>query len=209
MKTPIEVLIVDNEPYVWEALTAYITTAADMVVVGTCIDGVEAVDAVRANPPDVVLMDLQMPRMNGFDATKAIIAIAPATKVIALTTYYSHDEVPRFLRDGGSGFLIKSARSEDVLIGIRSVHGGVAVLSPAPAKILSEKASLAMRPTLTSREEVTLEALTGGLTNTAISRRLYSSLSIVKTDVASLKHKFGATTRADLIAKAKRLGPLE
>lgn len=208
MDAPITVLVVDDEPFVREGLAEYIASADDLLLAGTCSNGLEAVEAVRANPPDVVLMDLRMPELDGFEATRAISELAPETKVIALTTFADEGDAPNFLECGGAGFLIKSARAPFVINAIRSVHNGVAVLSPETARQLSSRANQARRPALSPREQQVLAALDEGLTNNAIARRLFASASTVKADVASLMQKLGATSRTEIVTKASRLGLL-
>lgn len=209
MDAAITVLVVDDEVYAREALAEYIESAPDLVLAGTCCNGIEAVDAVKANPPDVVLMDLRMPEMDGFEATRAIREFAPDTKVIALTTLGDVDDAPTFLQYGGAGFLIKSSRAAFIINAVRSAHSDIAVFSPDTARQISSQATQVQRPVLTAREEGVVAALAEGLTNDLIGRRLFASPSTVKSDVANLMRKFDAASRTEIVEKATQLGLLE
>lgn len=205
----ISVLVVDDEILVRGALATYIASAEDLRLVGVCGNGAEAVAAVRENPPDVVLMDLRMPELDGFEATRAIREISPTTKVIALTGFADDSDVPAFLQSGGAGFLLKSARASFVISAIRSAHDDIAVFSPDTARQLSTRAQLAERPVLNDRENRVLTALANGLTNAAIARKLYTSPSTAKSIIAGLMRKFGVSNRAGIVQQATRLGLLE
>jgi DNA-binding NarL/FixJ family response regulator len=212
----ISVLIVDDQALVRAGFEVLIDTADDLSVVGTAANGAEAVELAAATRPDVVLMDVRMPVMDGLQATAAILGgPPPVPKVLMLTTFDLDEYVFGALRAGASGFLLKDTPPADLLAGIRVVAGGDALLSPGITRHLIEE--FVRRPApgrsappgldaLTGREVEVLELVARGLSNAEIARRLYVSPATAKTHVARLLMKLDARDRAQLIIVAYESG---
>lgn len=206
---PVTVLIVDDDPLVRETLVHYLAASPDVVLAGMCADGQESVAAVEQLQPDVVLMDLVMPVMDGHAAIRAIHRVAPRTRVLALTTLDDDRTAARVLDEGAAGYILKGTRQAAVIGAILAAHGGVTVLPGATrAALLAERhdgASVVLEP----REREILLRIRNGLTNPEIARELFVSHSTIKADVARLLRKLGATKRAQAVARAHQLGVLE
>jgi DNA-binding NarL/FixJ family response regulator len=211
----ISVLVVDDQALVRAGFEVLIDSADDLTVVGTAADGAEAVTLAAATRPDVILMDVRMPVMDGLEATSRILAADPDTKVLMLTTFDLDEYVFGALRAGASGFLLKDTPPADLLAGIRVVAGGDALLSPSITRHLIEefvRRPSAGRPAppsldaLTGREVEVLELVAGGLSNAEIAQRLHVSPATAKTHVARLLMKLDARDRAQLIVVAYESG---
>ena len=206
--SPIRVLVVDDDPLAREALREYIAAAGDLELVGTCADGAEAVAAVSADPPDVVLMDVRMPVLDGPAATRELVRLAPTVRVLALTTLDDDDAIARIFEAGGCGFLLKHTRPAALADAIRAAHSGVAVLPPDTMRRWTDARSRPAAPELTDRERAVLVGLGQGLTNRQIAQALFASASTIKIQVASLMRKLDAPTRTRVVARAHELGLL-
>ncbi len=211
----ITVLIVDDQALVRAGFEVLIESADDLSVVGTAADGAEAVALAASARPDVILMDVRMPVMDGLEATARILAADARTKVLMLTTFDLDEYVFGALRAGASGFLLKDTPPADLLAGIRVVAGGDALLSPSITRHLIEE--FVRRPApghavpksldaLTAREVEVLELVAGGLSNAEIAQRLHVSPATAKTHVARLLMKLNARDRAQLIVVAYESG---
>jgi DNA-binding NarL/FixJ family response regulator len=211
----IDVLIVDDQALVRAGFEVLVDSAEDLAVVGTAADGAEAVELAARTRPDVILMDIRMPVMDGLDATARILAADHATKVLMLTTFDLDEYVFGALRAGASGFLLKDTPPADLLDGIRVVAGGEALLSPSITRQLIEE--FVRRPPtgrvaapaldgLTGREVEVLTLVARGLSNAEIGQRLYVSPATAKTHVARLLMKLHARDRAQLIIVAYESG---
>jgi DNA-binding NarL/FixJ family response regulator len=208
----IRVVVVDDQALVRSGFRVLVDVAPDMEVVGEAADGAEAVALVAAHSPDVVLMDIRMPVLDGIEATRAITAANPATKVLILTTFDLDEYVYAALRAGASGFLLKDTRPEDLLAGIRTIAAGEAMLAPSVTSRLI--AEFANRPDdvpsvtpvdlaeLTEREREVLIEVGRGLSNAAIGARLHISPATAKTHVSRLLMKLDAHDRAQLVVVA-------
>ncbi|MDQ6617763.1 MAG: response regulator transcription factor [Actinomycetota bacterium] len=213
---PIAVLIVDDQALLRGGFKVLIDSIADMVVVGEAADGADAVEQSRTRRPDVVLMDVRMPRMDGIEATRRITtdpALA-GTRVLILTTF-DHDEyVYEALRAGASGFVLKDTSPEELLAGIRVVAAGDALLSPSVTRrLLHEFAQrVAPRPQshdldlLTEREMEVLSEVARGRSNAEIAESLHMSLATAKTHVSRILTKLNARDRAQLVVIAYETG---
>ena len=192
---------------------------ADIEVVGEAADGAEAVRLTGVLRPDVVLMDVRMPGMDGIEATRKITAVSPPTRVIILTTFDVDEYAFDGLRAGASGFLLKNARPDELLAGIRSVATGDAVLAPSTTRrvldafagdFVSRPASGAADPDalggLTARELDVFTELAAGSTNKEIARRLYLSETTVKTHVTRILAKLGLRDRTQAVIFAYERG---
>ena len=189
-----------------------VQSQSDMQVVGEAADGQEAVDLVRRERPEVVLMDIRMPKVDGIAATREIVGV---TRVVILTTFELDEYVFDALAAGASGFLLKAARPEDLVHAIRVVAAGEALLAPSVTKRLIEEFAKRPEPalrkpkqldSLTEREREVLQELAGGFTNAEIAQRLHVSETTVKTHVAHLLDKLGLRDRVQAVILAYEAG---
>jgi DNA-binding NarL/FixJ family response regulator len=211
------VLIADDQALVRAGFAILVGTADDLQVVGQAADGAEAVELARRTAPDVILMDIRMPVMDGLQATEEILRDpSGSARVLILTTFDLDEYVFRALRAGASGFLLKDTPPTDLLAGIRVVAGGDALLSPSVTRHLIEEyvhrgapepaAAPPSLAALTERETEVLALVARGLSNAEIARKLYVSPATAKTHVARLLMKLGARDRAQLIIVAYETG---
>jgi two-component system NarL family response regulator len=199
----IRLLIVDDHALVRRGLAAIINMEEDTEVIGEAADGKEAIQMWREIRPDVVLMDLRMPNMDGVAAIRGIRAEDPDAGIIVLTTYDHDEDIYAGLRAGAKAYLLKDAQPEELFRCIRAVHAGDAYLQPKLAVKLAQRAQ---EEHLTEREEQILKLLAEGLSNRAIGQALHISESTVKSHLKSLFVKLDATSRAEAIALAARRG---
>ncbi|MCW2937348.1 MAG: two component transcriptional regulator, LuxR family [Actinomycetia bacterium] len=206
------VLVVDDQTVVRDGLILLLGLLPGMEVVGAAADGAQALELVAAHLPDVVLMDLRMPRMDGVEATRRIRASHPSVQVVVLTTYADDDSVFSALKAGARGFLTKDAGAEEIARAISAVRDGEAQLDPSVQRRLVE-ALAASRPVrrttdlpdgLTRREAEVLKLIAAGRTNAEIARELYVAESTVKTHVNNLFAKAGLRDRAQAVTYAYR-----
>ncbi|MEV7614819.1 response regulator transcription factor [Streptomyces sp. NPDC089799] len=213
----IRVLIVDDQMMVREGFSVLLNAMPDIEVVGEAVDGREAVAQVAALRPDVVLMDIRMPVLNGLEATREIVAADADAKVLVLTTFDLDEYVYQALRAGASGFLLKDASARQLADGVRVVAAGEALLAPSVTKrLISEFSKLSdtgrpvERPTvgeLTERETEVLVLIAHGLSNAEIADRLVIAESTIKTHVSRILVKLGLRdrTQAAVFAYEARL----
>ena len=215
----IRILIVDDDPLVRSGIRYILESDADLQVVGEAGDGDEVVPEVQAHVPDVVLMDLRMPRMDGIAATRAVRALPRPPHVIALTTWDVDDAVLRSLDAGADGFLLKSASPKEIIGAVRSVAEGDAVLSPRSTRQLLDhvsqldggeevKKALSDVATLSGRERDVAVAVGRGLSNAEIATQLFVSEATVKTHLSAAQTKLGARNRVDVAVIVERAGLL-
>ncbi|WP_035853357.1 response regulator [Cryptosporangium arvum] len=204
----IRVLLVDDERLVCAHLRTLLSAADDLEVVGEAYDGAEAIEAVVRFRPDVVLMDLRMPDVDGITATARVTALPSPPKVVALTTFDVDDYVLRALQAGAVGFLLKSTAPEDLVALVRVAARGATVLSPEARRHLIEAGADRERArqrvaALTAREREVLAGLGAGLSNQQIARRLHLSEATVKGYVSRLLLELGCDnrTQAGLLAR--------
>ncbi len=211
------VLLVDDDPLVRAGLAMILSSGADLEVVGEAGDGAQAVEAVRAHRPDVVLMDIRMPQVDGLAATEAVTALSPAPKVIVLTTFDLDDYVFRALRAGASGFLLKDTPPRDLVHAVEVVAAGDAMLSPAVTRRLighfsvggadsRRREAVARLDVLTAREREVLVAVGQGMSNADIGRTLYMSEATVKAHVSRLLTKLDLSNRVQVAILAHDAG---
>jgi len=207
--TPIRVLIVDDDALVRAGLSMILGATEDVRVVAEVADGTEVLPAVDAYAPDVVLMDIRMPRMDGLAATEALCARERAPQIIVLTTFDADDHVLRALRSGASGFLLKDTPPEEIVQAIRLVAAGEAMLSPAVTRRLighvAESGTTgrraharAMLDRLTDREREVALAIGRGASNAEISAELHMSVATVKAHVTRLLAKLEVSNRVQI-----------
>jgi DNA-binding NarL/FixJ family response regulator len=213
----IRVVVADDQTLVRAGFRLLVDSAADLEVVGDAVDGAQALELARRERPDVVLMDIRMPRMDGLEATRHITADAAlaGVRVLMLTTFDLDEYVYQALRDGASGFLLKDTPPADLLAAIRVVAAGDALLAPGITRRLI--AEFARRPdpsraappalsSLTDREREVLILVAHGLSNAELAERLVVSPATSKTYVSRLLAKLGARDRAQLVAIAYESG---
>jgi DNA-binding NarL/FixJ family response regulator len=203
----IRVALVDDQTLIRAGLAMIVEASVDMTVVGQAGDGADALVMLARVTADVVLMDVQMPRMDGVEATRRLVADAGSPRVIVLTTFDLDEYAYAALRAGASGFLLKDARAEDVLAAIRTVHAGDAVIAPSTTRrMLDHLAARGPRSgddpalaTLTPREREVLVEIAQGFTNPEIARRLYLSEATVKTHVGRILAKLRLRDRVHAV----------
>jgi len=196
-------VVADDHPVVREGLAAIIRRQADMVVVGEAANGKEALDLCLADAPDLVLMDLRMPVMDGVAATEAILRRSPRTRVLVLSTYDGEEEIYQALRVGAKGYLLKDVFREDLLEAIRDVHAGRRRISPPVAARLAERVGA---PELTLREKDVLALIVKGRSNKEIGTALAITEGTVKGHVNSILGKLGVGGRTEAAIAAVQRG---
>ena len=205
-RTPIRILTVDDHPLLREGIAAVLAGEADMVVVAEAGNGREAVEQFLAHRPDVTLMDLQMPVMNGTEAILAIRKDYPEARIIVLTTYSGDAQAVRALKAGASGYLLKSMVRKELAETIRSVHGGK---KRVPPEIAVEMAEHHSDDSLTAREIEVLREVAAGSANKIVALRLAVSEETVKAHMRSILSKLGANDRTHAVTIALRRGIIE
>ncbi|MER6016196.1 response regulator transcription factor [Streptomyces bluensis] len=216
----IRVLIADDEPMIRAGVCAVLATDPDIEVVAEAVDGHEAVELVRRHRPEVAVLDIRMPGINGIDAAAEIRSTVPTTSVIILTTFGEDDYILQALGGGAAGFLIKSGEPEELIAGVRAVAEGAAYLSPkVAARVVAHLAATGAgtragrRSTardrvaaLTAREREVLAFLGSGLSNGQIARRLHVVEGTVKAHVSSILARLGVDNRAAAAVVAHEAG---
>jgi DNA-binding NarL/FixJ family response regulator len=214
----ISVVLADDQALVRAGFRALLDAESDIQVVGEAADGLQAVNLVRATRPDVVLMDIRMPGVDGLEATKRIAAdpVCAATRVVILTTFELDEYVFEALRTGASGFLVKDTEPVELLRGVRAVAAGDGLLSPSVTRrVIGEfaGAGAGRRPEppreldqLTDREREVMALVAEGLSNDEIAGRLVISPATAKTHVSRTMIKLGARDRAQLVVYAYEAG---
>nr|WP_116504332.1 response regulator transcription factor [Micromonospora sp. B006] len=213
MSAPVRVLIVDDDPLVRGALSMILGGVPDLAVVGEATDGAEVPEAVAAHAPDVVLMDIRMPRVDGLAATEALRATADPPEVLVLTTFDADEQVLRALRAGASGFLLKDTPPAEIVAAVRRVAAGEATLSPAVTRKLiahvtgsapvpgpdpKRERAVRLLDGLSEREREVAVLLGRGRTNAEISAELFMSVATVKAYVSRLLTKLDLNNRVQV-----------
>ena len=203
----ISVLLVDDHPVVRAGVRAMLEGEADIQVIGEASSGAEAVAVTRATLPDVVLMDLRMPAMDGVTATRAVLQVSPGTRVVVLTTYEADSDILRAIEVGAAGYLLKDMPRLDLVTAVRTAARGETVLAPSVAVRLFERAR---RPqdALSPRETEVLRLVGRGLSNAEVSRELHIAEATVKTHLLRTFAKLDVSDRTAAVTTAMRLGLL-
>jgi DNA-binding NarL/FixJ family response regulator len=214
----IRILLVDDQPLLRQGFRLVLSAQEDMEVVGEAGDGEQAVARTRALQPDIVLMDVRMPGVDGIAATRRIVAEAPAAKVIILTTYGIDEYAFSALHAGASGFLLKDVQPADLLGGIRAVASGDAVIAPSVTRLLLDTFAHQLAPpsaagtavdaldALTEREREVFLLIASGLSNAEIATELVLSEATAKTHVSRILSKLGLRDRVHAVILAYESG---
>ena len=209
----IDIVLVDDEALVRAGLAALLGAEDDLRVVGEADDGSRVLDLVRRTRPDIVVMDVRMPRVDGIQATRTLLSsLAAPPKVVVLTTFENDDHVYAALRAGACGFLLKRTRPEEIVAAIRLVHAGDALLFPAAIRGLAARQPAAdpraakAVGTLTEREANTLVLMARGRSNAEIADELVIGVETVKTHVSNVLSKLGARDRTQAVIAAYDAG---
>jgi DNA-binding NarL/FixJ family response regulator len=209
----VRVLLVEDQAMVRTGLRMVIDSQPDLTVVGEAADGVSGVHQAQALRPDIVLMDVRMPVLDGIEATARIVGLRHAPRVVVLTTYDVDESALAAIRAGASGFLLKDAPAEDMLAALRAVHAGDAVLAPSTTRRLLDQLAPALDPAavdavaaLTVREREVLVAMARGWSNAEIAQRLCVADGTVKTHVSQILAKLGVRDRVRAVVTAYEAG---
>jgi len=207
----LRILLADDHPLFRDGLKALLSSVADAEVVGEAATGSEVVETALELQPEVVLMDLHMPGLNGIEATRRIVGSSPHVGVLVLTMVEDDDAVFAAMRAGARGYLVKGSSQAEILSAIRAVGAGEAVFGPAIARRLIEyfaSASVSPQafPELTQREREVLELIARGEGNAAIARELTISQKTVRNHVSNIFNKLHVVDRAQAIVKAREAG---
>lgn len=215
----IRVLLADDETMMRAGARAILSADPQIEIVAEAANGREAVELVRRHRPDVALLDIQMPQLNGLDATSAILRSNPGTSVIIFTTFSNDDYISRALSEGASGFLLKSGDPRDLIAGVHAVADGAAYLSPeaahhvirglSPSRMSRVSAARERIDRLSTREQEVLTLLGAGLSNAQIARRLHLVEGTIKTHVSSILARLAVSNRVQAAIIAYEAGLIE
>ncbi len=211
MNTPIRILVADDHPIVRDGLIAILNTQPDFEVIGEAATGPQTVERVTALQPDVVLLDLEMPEIDGVEALRRLRETCPDVRVIVFTAFDTDERILGAVRAGARGYLLKGAPREEIFQAIRVVHAGNSLLQPIVAskllrRVSQESPALPGPETLTPRELDVLRLLARGLENKEIAAELVISERTVKFHVSSIQGKLGAGNRTEAVVIAARQG---
>lgn len=201
-------VVADDHPIVRQGVVALLQDEPDIEVVADVADGRAALSAVLAEDPDVVLMDLRMPGMDGVEATKAIRERRPGVAVLVVTTYDTDEAIVRAVEAGAAGYMLKDSPTADLVDAVRRAAAGETVLSPPITRRLVERSHNVSPDALTSREIEVLREVANGNTNAVIAKRLHISEATVKTHLIHIYDKLAVSDRAAAVARAYERGVL-
>ena len=213
MSDPVRLLIADDHPVYRDGLRLLLGDREGIEVVGTATGGAQAVELAAATDPDVVIMDLRMPDLNGIEATRRIVGTSPHVGVLVLTMYEDDESVFAAMRAGARGYLLKGADEEEILHAVRAVARGEAIFGAALAARIAAyfaapppSPAPELFPALTAREREVLTLVAQGMSNPAIATRLFLSHKTVRNHVSNIFAKLQVADRAEAIIRARRVG---
>jgi NarL family two-component system response regulator LiaR len=204
MSQTIRVMLVDDHNVVRSGLATFLRAYEDLQLVGEAKNGLEAVNLCREKKPDVILMDLMMPEMDGIAATRAILQDCPEIKIIAMTSFEEEELVQGVLAAGAISYLLKNVTSDELAKAIRDAVSGRSTLSPEAAKVLVQATRSPKQPwlELTEREMEVLNLVVQGHSNRQIAEAMFISVATVKAHISNILSKLGVSSRAEAIAYA-------
>lgn len=212
MTRAVRVLVADDEALVRHALRAFIDADDRVLLVGEVADGSGVVDACKVAAPDVILIDIKMPEINGVEATRRVLQWNPYCRVLALTTFTTEWRALEMLRAGACGYLIKNSTPEQIIDAVVAAHAGDRVVSPevqtkfVRAEIESGDRRPWAGPTLSERERQIIELIAKGLSNTEIAEGLHYAEGTVKSDIRRINRSWGVQNRLQIVLRATELG---
>lgn len=214
MESKIRILIADDHPLLREALRRVFSDQQDMEVVGEAGDGEEVVNLTSQLKPDIVVMDIMMPKFDGVEASRQIKKITPNVAILILTAYDDDNYVLGLLESGAAGYLLKSARGQDLVEAIRSIQAGESVLHPHIIEKLLKRALIkspeiaepGASELLSERETEILKLVTTGMSNKQIAEKLYLSLRTIKAHMSNIFIKMNVASRSEALIQALKLG---
>jgi DNA-binding NarL/FixJ family response regulator len=213
MTPPLRILLADDHPVFRKGLRALLTSLPEATVVGEAADGEQAIQLATQHEPDVVVMDINMPGVNGVEATRRIIAARPDTGVLVLTMFDDDDSVFAAMRAGARGYLVKGADTTDVVRAITAIGNGEAIFGPSVARrivaFLTRPLSAHdehLFPELSTREREVLDLIAAGVGNTDIAKQLFLSPKTIRNHVSSIFTKLQVADRAQAIVRARAAG---
>jgi DNA-binding NarL/FixJ family response regulator len=213
MSEPIRIFVADDHPVVRDGLVAILGTQPDFAVIGEAANGAETVERAAALRPDVILLDLAMPGMDGVEALRLLRASWPGARVIVFTAFDTDERILAAVRAGAQGYLLKGVPREELFHAVRVVHAGGSLLQPVVASKLlrqvSREPAASEREPLTPRELEVLRLLAQGLLNKEIARRLSITERTVKFHVSAILAKLGAGNRTEAVALAAQQGLID
>lgn len=212
MKT--KILVADDHPLVREALVRVFSNQKDMKVVGEAADGEEAIKLASQLKPDVLVMDIMMPKIDGLQASRTIKKMSPSTAILILTAYDDDSYVLGLLEAGAAGYLMKSARGQDLVEAVRSIRAGESVLHPRVIEKLLRRAvsqsakieEQKIKEPLTAREKELLKLVAAGMSNKEIAAKLCLSIRTVKAHLSNIFNKMGVASRSEALIMALKAG---
>jgi len=202
----IRILVADDHPMLREGLIAVLSTRPEFEVVGEAQDGEETLRQAQRLRPDIVLLDLEMPKLDGVAVLRTLKERNPGTRALVFTAYDTDERIAGALRAGAGGYLLKGASRQEIFDAVRTVHAGGTLLGPEAARFILERGGPGEAEGLTPRELEVLGLLASGLSNARIARELYISERTVKFHVSSILSKLGARNRTEAARIAARRG---
>jgi len=202
-KARIQIVVADDHPIVREGVVANLKRQRDLKVIGEANDGAEVLEFIKQNRPDIALLDLRMPHMNGLEVLLALNELKLQTKVIVMTAFENEEDIQRSMKAGARAYLLKGCPQQILVDAIRRVFNGEVYLPPQIAQKLVDRMQ---KPQLSPRELEVLKAVAAGKSNKEIGVQLFISEGTVKTHVESLLDKLGAATRTSAVKAAVRRG---
>lgn len=210
---PIRILMADDHPMFRDGLRALLSSVSNIVLIGEATTGDEVVDQAAQLQPDIILMDIQMPGLDGIEATRRILNTSPHIRILILTMFEDHDSILAAMRAGARGYLLKGARQDEILRAIQTVDDGGAIFNaPIAQRLLNYlgtshwKARSNIFPELTDRELEILNLVAAGHNNAQIAQRLFLSPKTVRNHVSNIFHKLEVADRIQAVLQAKKAG---